>query len=169
MAKKDGFEALMQVVAAEWCLGSRFEPDGEFTEMTSYFPGSGLVGAEEFVRWAFAASSVRFDDPAPRWQRAKAEIRAAFVTHMGGETVDAARLRWPESDLPDYARMPITDPEAFARKLTDEELQEEVKAREDWRDRLVAERELERRGRPPWLWAAALAWLVLLAWYRGWF
>ncbi|HYJ52127.1 MAG TPA: hypothetical protein VEW04_03060 [Allosphingosinicella sp.] len=168
MAKKDGFEALMRVVAAEWCLGQRFEPDGEPTDVTRFIPPSGDVCADEFVRWAFEASSVRFDDPAPRWQRAKAEIRAAFVTYMGGETVDAARLRWAESDLPDYARMPISDPGAFARKLTKEELEGEMKVQEDWRDRLVAQHELERRAHRPWLWAPALACLVFLAWNWGW-
>jgi hypothetical protein len=168
MNRKSGFEALMQVVAAEWCLGQGFGPDGESIDLTRYVPESGVVSADDFVRWAFEASDVAFDDPAPRWQRAKAEIRAAFVTHMGGETVDAARLRWPESDLPDYARMPIPDPGAFARKLTVEELEGEIRTREDYRDRLIAQYELERRAHPPWLWLLALAWLVLSAWYWGW-
>jgi len=106
------------------------------------------------------------------WQRAKAAIRAAFIEHMGAEVADAAALRWPESDVPPYARMPISDPEAFARNLTDEELQAEMDAREDWRDRLIAERELERRRWPQsvrWgLLALGLLMIALAAWDWGW-
>lgn len=170
MAKKTGFEALMQVVAGEWCLGQGFEPDGEHSDMTRFIPATGRVGADDFVRWAFEASDVAPDDPAPRWERARVAIRAAFVAHMGGEAVDAAALRWPESDVPPYARMPLPDPEAFARNLTDEELEEEMHVREDWRDRLIAQYELERRRRPaPWIpWACSAAVLLFLCWAWLW-
>jgi hypothetical protein len=36
-----------------------------------------------------------------RWRFHKAAIRAAFVRHMGGETVDAARLRFDPDEPPD--------------------------------------------------------------------
>lgn len=145
MARKTGFEALMQVVAAEWCLGSRFEPDGEYFDMTRLIPVTGMVSADDFVRWAFEASYVGFDDPAPRWQRAKLAIRAAFIELMGREAVDASALRWPDSDAPSYARMPITDPEAFARNLTDDELEQDFNASDDWRDQPIIQHEIERR------------------------
>lgn len=157
----------MQVVCAQWCLGRRFEPDGEYSDMTRFFPATGSVGADQFVRWAFEASAVRPDDPAPRWRRARAAIRAAFIAHMGGEVVDAAALRWDEVDVLGRPRLPLPDPEAFARNLTDEELVEEMGAREDWRDRLIAERELDRRRRPPaWIgWAASGVFLMALLLY----
>ena len=158
----------MQVVCGEWCLGSRFEPDGEYVDMIRLIPATGRVSADQFVRWAFAASSVGLDDPAPRWQRARAAIRAAFIAHMGGEVVDAAALRWDEVDPLGRPMLPLPDPEAFARNLTDEELEEELGAREDWRDRLIAQRELDRRRRPPaWIgWAsyAVLLLALLLFW-----
>ncbi|HKR25314.1 MAG TPA: hypothetical protein VJS15_08655 [Allosphingosinicella sp.] len=172
MARKTGFEALMEVVAGEWCLGQGLERDGKPRDMTRFIPAAGSVGADDFVRWAFEASDVAPDDPAPRWERARIAIRAAFVAHMGADAVDAAALRWPESDAPPCARMPLPDPEAFARNLTDEELEEEMNAREDWRDRRIAQRELaRRRGPAAWVrWvvgAAALLWLLLAYW--AWF
>ncbi|MGD9714758.1 MAG: hypothetical protein AB7V46_22260, partial [Thermomicrobiales bacterium] len=120
-------------------------PDGEYFDMTRLIPATGMVSADEFVRWAFEASPVGFDDPAPRWQRAKLAIHAAFTEQMGAEIVDAAALRWPESGVPSDARMPITDPEAFARNLTDDELDEDLNAVEDWRDRSIIQHEIERR------------------------
>jgi len=171
MAKLTGFEALMQIVHGEWCLGATMDGLGEVSDVTRFIPETGIVTADQFVEWVFLASDDEARDGTPKWQRAKTAIRAAFVLHMGGETVDAAALRWAESDVPAYARMPLPDPEAFARNLTDEELEEEMNVREDWRDRLIAQRELERRGRPAawvrWtLYAASL--LVLLYWAWIW-
>lgn len=167
MTKGTGIEALMRVVCGEWCLGSRFEPDGEHIDMTRFIPATGRVSADEFVRWAFEASSVGLDDPAPRWQHARAAIRAAFIAHMGGEVVDAAALRWDDVDVLGRPRLPLPDPEAFVRKLSDEELEEEVGACEDWRDRLITQRELDRRRRPAaWIrWASYVALLLMLLLY----
>lgn len=149
MAKRRGIEALMQVVAAQWCLGSRFGSDGEYIEMTRSFPKTGSASADDFVRWAFEASGIPLEDPTPRWQRARAEIRAAFIAHLGAETVDAAALRWTKVDVLGRPSLPLPDPEAFVRNLTDEELEEELKTREDWRDRIIAQQELDRRRDPP--------------------
>jgi hypothetical protein len=115
--------------------------------MTRFFPSAGTVSADEFVCWAFEASAIRFDDAKPKWQRAKAAIRAAFVAHLGSEVVDASALRWNEVDVLGRPSLPLPDPEAFVRNLTDEELEEEVAAGDDWRDRIVARQELDRRRR----------------------
>jgi hypothetical protein len=174
MARKSGIEALMHVVSAEWCLGSVMHGDGEVSSVTQLIPKTGTVTADQFVDLVFQVSSREARDPAPVWQRARAAIRAAFVQHMGGETVDAAALRWDVVDVLGRPMLPLPDPEAFARNLTDEELEEEMNAREDWRDRLIAKRELERRRRPAgWiLWAAFYAAVILLLLellFRPWF
>lgn len=161
----------MQVVSAEWCLGSVRHDDGEVSSVTQLIPRAGTVSADQFVDWVFQVSSREARDPAPVWQRARAAIRAAFVEHMGGETVDAAALRWDVVDVLGRPMLPLPDPEAFARNLTDEELEAAMNAREDWRDRLIAERELDRRRRPAgwtvWAFHAAVLLLLLVLW-RAW-
>lgn len=168
MARQGGIEALMEVVSAEWCLGGVIHDDGEMSAVTQLIPKTGTVTADQFVDWVFQVSSREARDPAPVWRRARAAIRAAFVEHMGGETVDAAALRWDVVDPLGRPMLPLPDPEAFARNLTDAELEEQMNAREDWRDRLIAQRELERRRRPPawsmWAFYVAVSLLLLLCW-----
>lgn len=173
MAATGGIEALMQVVAAEWCLGRVMHEDGEVSNVTQLIPRTGKVTADQFVDWVFQASNKDPRDPTPMWQRARVAIRAAFVRHMGGEIVDAEALRWDVVDVLGDPMLPLPDPAAFARNLTDEELEEELSAREDWRDRLIAQRELDRRRRFPW-WLRVSAWglwliaLALIARHQGW-
>lgn len=171
MAAKSGIEALMKLVCAEWCLGKVMHGDGEVSDVTQLIPKEGKVSADQFVEWVFLASGEEARGPEPMWSRARAEIRAAFIRHMGGEIVDARALRWDAVDPIGRTMLPLTDPVAFARNLTDAELEEEMNVREDWRDRLIAERELQRRRRPPWLmplwWALCLIGLTLAAWLWG--
>lgn len=139
-----------------------------------FIPGSGMVTADQFVEWVFLASEPEVRGPEPRWQRARAEIRAAFVEHMGGETAPASALVWAEEYLP------LPDPEAFARNLTEQELldyRHEFGA--DSRDWIVAQNELKRRrglspGIKSILWGAAALfviaywlWLRPLIWGEG--
>jgi hypothetical protein len=171
MAATGGIEALMHVVRAQWCLGSVMHGDGEVSDVTQLIPKTGKVTADQFVDWVFLASAEEARDGTPKWQRARAAIRTAFVTHMGGEVVDAAAFRWDEVDVLGRPKLPLPDPEAFARNLTDEELEEELSACEDWRDRLIVQRELDRRWRPAaWIgWASSVAFLLaLLLLYGAW-
>lgn len=69
--------------------------------------------------------------------------------------------------------MPLPDPVAFARNLTAAELEEyrEILGA-DSREWIIAQDELARRRRSPWLeplrWAAALISLALVAWMWVW-
>jgi hypothetical protein len=57
-------------------------------------PPSGPVTADQFVEWVFLADDMNPNERPDKWQRHKDAIRAAFVRHMGAETVDARQLRY---------------------------------------------------------------------------
>lgn len=168
MAAKTDFDALMHVVCAEWCLGSAMTRNGARLDVTRFIPETGPVSADQFVEWVFLASNEEQRDPKPMWQRARVAIRAAFVRHMGGETVDATALRWGVAADGTVSQLPITDPAAFARNLTDDELLDrEGEFGADWRDRIIARNELARRHARP-LWAQLLGGAVGLACLAYW-
>lgn len=167
MAGRTGYDALVHVVAAQWCIGGRLGSHGE-DDFRSLLPKSGPVTADQFVACVFRASEDEVRGGAPRWQRARTEIRAAFVAHMGGEIADASALVWPE------AYLPLPEPEAFARNLTKDEL---LGHREEFgegsREWVLAQNELRRRRWPSplartSLWAAASL-LVIAYWLWRWF
>lgn len=66
-------------------------------------PPTGPVHASQFVEWLLLADNV--NPNLPEYGRHKAALTTAFVTHMGGDIVDAAQLRWsdcePEMDHPE--------------------------------------------------------------------
>lgn len=90
-----GFDALMDRV----CRGLGFcggVVDDRSVHVTDFIPEEGSVTADAFVDMVFLGDGM---DPAhgpERWQHIKAQIRAAFVTHMGAEAVDARLLRWSD-------------------------------------------------------------------------
>jgi hypothetical protein len=173
--KKTGFDALMHVVCAEWCLGRARTEEGDPIDVTQVIPEAGAVTADQFVEWVFLASYEDARQPKPMWQRARVAIRAAFVQHMGGETVDAAALRWAAPDPFPIRNLPICDPEAFTRNLTEDELLDyKMESGEKSREWILAQNELARRDAPP-LWshllAAAVSLVVLAYWVHrifGW-
>lgn len=67
-------------------------------------PASGPVHANQFVEWLFLADNV--NPNLAKYDRYKAALHAAFVTHMGSEVVDAELLRWsssgPYTDGPEH-------------------------------------------------------------------
>ncbi|TMJ20064.1 MAG: hypothetical protein E6G92_10005 [Alphaproteobacteria bacterium] len=150
MMPKTGFEPLMRLVCEQWCLGQSIDSGGNASDVRRFIPKSGQVTADQFVEWVFRASGNDAREDSAMWQRAKAEIRAAFVRCMGGETVDAGALRWPGG--PDRRFLPLPDPEAFARKLTQDELKAHgERYGEGSRERILVRRELDRRRRRlPW-------------------
>jgi hypothetical protein len=160
MVKESGFPALIRLVAEQWCIGSRMDGDGNTSDLRRFFPETGRVTADQFVEWVFRASGPDARGPAPMWKRAKAEIRAAFVTYMGAESVDVGDLRW---DGPQPEFLPLPDPEAFTRNLTEEELRD---YREEFGERsrewILAQNELRRRRSLP-VWAALFVLGALLA------
>jgi hypothetical protein len=163
MAAKTGFDALMQVVGTEWCLGSTMNENGDIVDVTRFIPETGAVSADQFVDWVFLASYEEAREPKPMWKRAQVVIRAAFVEHMGGETVDAAALRWASPAIYPRRNLAIPNPEAFARNLTEDELLDYgEKYGADSREWIIAQNELARRKGPPW-WSHLLAIAIGLA------
>jgi hypothetical protein len=84
------FDALMQrlCVGLGWCGGI---VDGRKCSVMDFIPSEGPVSADQFVDWVIRGDG---GDPATTPKSWKTHIRAAFVLHMGGEVVDASRLRW---------------------------------------------------------------------------
>jgi hypothetical protein len=166
MAARTGFEELMRLVREQWCLGQDMDSLGNSSDVRRFFPETGKVTADQLVYWVFLASGPGTRGPAPMWQRARTAIRADFVRCMGGEIVDASELRWPGGPECQPRYLPIPNPEAFARNLTEDELAlYKVEFGEDSREWILARRELERRRvRPTWSWTIGIAALGLLAW-----
>jgi hypothetical protein len=99
---EQGFDALMRTVCVEWGYCGCMKR-GDHLHVTMLIPSSGPVHAAQFVEWLLLADNV--NPNLPEYDRHKAALSAAFVTHMGGEVVDAALLRWsdsaPDTDQPD--------------------------------------------------------------------
>jgi hypothetical protein len=115
--------------------------------MRRFIPETGKVTADQFVEWAFLASNPETLNSDPMWQRARVEIRTAFIRLLGDEVVEANALRWPGGPKSQPKYLPLPNPEAFARNLTAEELEsfKEIfgKTSREW---IIARRELERRS-----------------------
>jgi hypothetical protein len=66
-------------------------------------PPSGPVHASQFAEWLLLADNL--NPNLERYDRHKAALAAAFVTHMGSDVVDAEVLRWsdwaPDTDEPE--------------------------------------------------------------------
>jgi hypothetical protein len=99
---KIGFDALMHDACVRWgfcgCI-KREQP----LHVTTLIPPNGPVHANQFVEWLLLADNV--NPNLERYDRHKVALAAAFVTHMGSDVVDAALLRWsdsqPDTDEPD--------------------------------------------------------------------
>lgn len=76
---------------------------GEPLHVTTLIPPNGPVRASQFVEWLILADNL--NPNLSDYDRQKAALTEAFVTHMGGEIVDAALLRWndcePDTDQPE--------------------------------------------------------------------
>ena len=94
---KLGYDALMHEVCASWGFCGCIK-EGQPLHVDFIIPPEGPVTADQFVEWVFLADNLNPNSDPERWARQKQAIRAAFVTHMGGEVVDARQLQW--SGLP---------------------------------------------------------------------
>ena len=92
-----GFGALMHEVCVVWGFCGCTK-NGRPLHVGDFLPADGPVTADQFVEWVFLADNLNPNLDRERWQPHKTAIRDAFVRHLGGETVDAARLRWSEGD-----------------------------------------------------------------------
>lgn len=98
MTPDTGFDELMDRV----CVGLGFcgcIKDDEPLHVTRFIPDKGPVTADQFTEWVFLADNVNPNVTSPTWLKIKSAVRAAFVDCMGGEVVEAQRLRW--SGLPE--------------------------------------------------------------------
>ena len=71
--------------------------EGKPLHVDFLIPPQGSVTADQFVEWLFLADNLNPNSEAARWKRQKEALRAAFVKHMGAETVDARLLRWSDA------------------------------------------------------------------------
>lgn len=88
------FDSLMRVVCVEWGYCGSIHRNGTPLHVTLFIPDEGPVTADQFVEWVFLADRENPNVDLGRMQRHKDALRAAFVQHMGGEVVEARRLRW---------------------------------------------------------------------------
>lgn len=77
-----------------WC-GSIVH--GRPLHVTDFLPDSGVVTADQFACWLFAADGVDPDEDRAKWQFHLDGLRDAFIRHMGAEAADVQRLRWDDS------------------------------------------------------------------------
>jgi hypothetical protein len=101
MTTKTGFDALMDFVCVGRGYCGAIHRDGAPLHVTLFIPDAGPVTADQFVEWVFLADRMNPNVEPERWQKHKDAIRAAFVDHMGGETVEAERLRYSGAPPPD--------------------------------------------------------------------
>ncbi|NEX94907.1 hypothetical protein [Caulobacter sp. 17J65-9] len=92
MMIKTGYDALWDVVCVTWGFCGCVKNDKPL-HVDDLIPPSGPVSADQFVEWVFLADNLNPNSEPEKWQRHRAAIRAAFIEHMGGEVVDADRLR----------------------------------------------------------------------------
>ena len=100
MSEDKGYDSLMHEACVGWGFCGSLKRDKPI-HVGDIIPDYGPVSADQFVEWLFLADGLNPNAEPERWRRHKAAIRAAFVRHMGGETVDAARLRHDPDEPPD--------------------------------------------------------------------
>lgn len=93
MTAKNDFEALMHQVCAGWGHCGRLQA-GQYVHVTDFIPLSGTVTAIQFAEWVLLAEG-EANIPSSCRERWLPRLRAAFVEHLGTDSVDAGRLRWP--------------------------------------------------------------------------
>lgn len=108
------FDALMDIVCVRWGYCGSIHRNGTPLHVTLFIPDGGPVTADQFVEWVFLADRENPNVEPDRRQSHKAALRAAFVEHMGGEVVEAERLRRSDEPPPDAWNPPLLaldDPE----------------------------------------------------------
>ena len=92
MTADSGYDALMRDVCVVWGFCGCIKGDTPL-HVDLFIPSGGPVTVDQFVEWVFLADNINPNSEPERWQRHKDAIRAAFLQHMGAETVDARELR----------------------------------------------------------------------------
>jgi hypothetical protein len=89
---EDRYDALMNriCVGLGFCGCVRRERS---IHVSMFIPSSGPVSADQFVEWVFLADDMNPNVDCEKWAPLKAQVREAFVSHMGGEVVDAELLQ----------------------------------------------------------------------------
>ena len=97
MTTKTGYDALMH----EICVGMGFcgcVKYGKPLHVDDFIPEDGPVKAEQFIEWVFLADDMNPNVDPQKWQPHKDKMKAAFIKFMGGDVVDASKLRWSKKD-----------------------------------------------------------------------
>jgi len=92
-----GYGALVDEICLTWGFYGCIKDD-QAVHVNLFIPPAGPVSADQFVEWVFLADNLNPNSEPARWRREKEGLRAAFVRHMGAETVDARLLCWDEDD-----------------------------------------------------------------------
>lgn len=90
MEQKSGYDGLLHEV----CVGLGFcgsVVDGKPLQVDDFIPEHGPVSADEFVQSVILAEGM--DPNGGTATKHAASLRQAFVRHMGGDSVDASRLK----------------------------------------------------------------------------
>lgn len=88
MTLKRAYDALLQEVCVRYGFcGSII--DGQPRHVDDFVPERGSITADQFTNWLFQAEA---KDRA-QFEQHRSSIKAAFVRHLGSETIDAATLR----------------------------------------------------------------------------
>jgi hypothetical protein len=90
-----GYDTLVDELAVRWGLGGCVKHE-QTVHVNLFVPQKGPVFADQFVEWVLLANNLNPNSTSARQRRQKQVLRAAFVKHMGAETVDASRLSWDE-------------------------------------------------------------------------
>jgi hypothetical protein len=72
-----------------FCGGTTVE--GKAAHVSDYIPDSGFVTAEQFVKWLLIAEGAHPDYA--EFSEYRPTLVRAFFDHMGGDLVDAVRLK----------------------------------------------------------------------------
>ena len=93
MGRPNAFDGMMH----EFCVGLGFcgcVKDGKPLHISDFIPETGLVSADEFVRWLIMADGLDPDQPSATEIRRRwiPQLKAVFVKHMGADVVDASNL-----------------------------------------------------------------------------
>jgi|CXWK01.1.fsa_nt_gi hypothetical protein len=92
---RGAFDALMYDVCVRYgyCGSVR---DGKLTHVARIIPEHGQVTADQFVAWVFLANYGYAEPEKPNgmWGRHRQTIKGWFVEHMGGDVVEASKLKF---------------------------------------------------------------------------
>jgi hypothetical protein len=108
MTIKTAYDALMEEVCVRFGFCGCIK-DGRPLHVDYFIPSRGPVTADQFVEWVFLADDMNPHSEPKHWGNLAGKVKAAFITHMGAEIVDAKLLKWSDNrrDVRRYVTAPL--------------------------------------------------------------